>query len=173
MHPNTRRLVIVLAVIAALLIGVNIGRNLPGSQSLITPTPTIAPTATPKPITQRTYTSKTCGVTFNVPSNLTTNESSESVVQFTDPKHPENTVTLICQQGIPRVPLPANKIESFVIPSVSSAATASAKLYHDMSAKDGTQIDKLIFTNRKTGLDVYIAGFGDVYTGIIASLKLL
>lgn len=172
MHRNTRLLIVALAVIAALLIGINIGRSM-GSPAPVVAIPTLAPTPTTPPVSTVVYTNKTCGITFAYPSTLTPSESSPSGTVLSDPKNPQDTVTVVCQPGIPRVPLMPEKIETLSIPSASGSATASARLYHDISQKDGSPVDKLIFANRKNGLDVYIAGFGTVYNSVISSLKLL
>ena len=169
MHRNTKLLVIILAVIAALVVGVNIGKST-GTQSTV-------PATTPTPIpTQKIppYTSSRCGISLSYPGNLRISESSTSSTMFVDPTSPASLpVTLTCQPHIPGVPISPDKIESYVIESMASAATASAKLYHDTSAKDGTPIDKLIFTNPAKHLDVFISGYGDVYLKVISSLKLL
>ena len=170
MHRNTLLLTAALAVIAALVVGVNIGRNLSPAQAPI-PSPTV--TITPSPITTLQYKSTKCGVSLSYPSNLQVNESTTSATAFIDATHPEQSTILICQHNIPRAALSPDKIESVTIHSETSAATISAKLYHDTSAKDGTPVDALIFTNAKKGFDVYIAGFGQTFQSIIASVKVL
>lgn len=171
MHRNTLLLTAILAVIAALVVGVNIGRNLSPSSNTAVPTPTLTPT--PEVITQLPYTSTKCGISLQYPSNLKVNESTTSATAFIDTAHPEQSAILICQPNIPRAALTPDKIESVTIHSETSAATISAKLYHDTSAKDDSPIDKLIFTNTKKSIDVFLGGYGSVFNDIIASIKLL
>lgn len=174
MHRNTLLTVSALAVIAALLVGVRIGMNMrttPASTpKAITTTPTIKPTSVP--ITYTTYTDSVCDLSLQYPTNLQLLESTISGTILADPDNASGSVVIVCQQEIPRVPLPPEKIEPFVL-IASNSASVSAKLYHDASAKDGRLIDKLIFTHPRNGLDVYIAGYGAVFNRIIGTLKLL
>ncbi len=171
MQRNTFIFTAVLAVIAALVVGVNIGKSM-----RYNPTPSIpeviSPTATPAP-TLVDYTNERCGVTFMHPSNLQRLESTASGTILTDPKNQQDSIIIVCQKDIPRVPLAADQMEKLTIVSASGSATLSATLYHDASEKDGTKIDKLIFYNPYKKLDVFIAGFGNVYQNAIKTIKLL
>ncbi len=167
MHRNTLLLTAILAVIAALLIGFNLGRTIPSDTKENIPTPINSPTPT------FAYLSgATCGVTFQYPNALTPLESSTSGTVFASTTDPDTSVVVICQQDIPLAPLTADKIESMTIRAASGSASVSARLYHDVSAKDGSPVDKLIFTHPNTGLDVFIGGFGPVFTQFITTLKL-
>jgi len=169
MHRNTLLFTAFLAIVAALLIGFNLGRTVPQQAStgtlptqITTPSPTFA-----------YLVGSTCGVSFQYPNTLTPMESSTSGTVFANLSHPDESVIVVCQKDIPRIALPADKIESMNIPVASGTASVSARLYHDTSAKDGSPTDKLMFTHPKTGLDVFIGGFGPVFTQFIATLKLL
>ncbi len=168
MHKNTLLFVAFLAVIAALLVGFNVGRSLSLTQ-VVQPSPTPFFSPTPKPTN---LTGSSCGVSYEYPNTLTAMESSGSGVILTNTQNPESSIVVVCQPEIPRVPLPPDKIEAITLKSATGTATISAKLYHDASAKDGTPIDKLIFTHPKTGLDVFIAGFGPIFQQLITSLRL-
>jgi hypothetical protein len=163
MARNTFILVIILAIFAALIVGVNIGRKVQNpppkiiTNNLPTPTPTIK-------INVINYTNTTCGISFSYPDTLTKMDSADGNAMFIDSKNTINSVALACQKDIPRPPLTADKIEKITIGSVS------ASLYHDASAKDGTPNDKLIFTHPNTKKDVYIAGYGDPLKIIISSI---
>lgn len=160
-----------LAVIAALLIGFNLGRSFPKQDAVITqpsPTPFISPTPTLAYLS-----ATTCGIAFHYPNSLTPIESSGSGTIFASENDPEATVLVICQADIPRVPLTPDKMEVRTIRAATGSATVSATLYHDASAQDGTPIDKLIFTHPKTGLDVLIGGIGPIFQQFIASITLL
>jgi len=160
-----------LAVIAALLVGFNLGRSFPKQDTEDTqpsPTPLTSPTPT---IAYLRATA--CGIAFQYPNSLTPIESSDSGTIYASTSDPDATVLVLCQNEIPRIPLTPDKMEARTLRAATGSATVSATLYHDASAKDGTPIDKLIFTHPKTGLDVLIGGIGPIYQQFIASISLL
>ena len=165
MPRNTLIVIILLGIFAAIVAGVNLGRNAgAGTQSRNTSiTPTIKPTPTPSLIS---YTDTLCKITFSYPDNFTKVEIQTGGVTLVDQKNSKETIVAICQKDIPRVPLPKDKIESLKIGSIS------ANLYHDTSEKDGTPIDKLIFTHPKTKKDIYIAGYGASFNNLIETLTI-
>lgn len=160
-----------LAVIAALLVGFNLGRSFPKQEAANTqpsPTPFTSPTPTIGYLR-----ATACGIAFQYPNSLTPIESSDSGTIYASTSNPDTTVLVLCQKEIPRVPLTPDKMEVRTLRAATGSATVSATLYHDGSAKDGTPIDKLIFTHPKTGLDVLIGGIGPIYQQFIASITLL
>jgi hypothetical protein len=174
MQRNTLLLVAILAIIAALVIGIQIGRKTATAE--LTPTPTASPAPLKpdqQPAAMQTYLNANCGISLRYPGTLQEVESTTSGTILADQQTPASSVLIICQEDIPRVPLPPDKIETIKLTSVTGDASVSAKLYHDASAKDGTPIDKLIFTNPKTKLDVFIGGFGETFNQVIKTVKLL
>ncbi len=172
MQRNTFIFVSVLAVVAALIVGVNIGKSM--SSTPVVKTPAIAPSPMPTPlVTTVSYTNDLCGISLSHPSNVQRIDSTTSGTILTNPNKQEDSIIIICQKDIPRVPLTDDKMENVTIVSASGSATLSAILYHDASGKDGTPIDKLIFYNTYKQLDVFIAGFGTVYQNAIKTIKLL
>lgn len=171
MHKNTLLFTAVLAVVAALVVGVNIGKSMRSSPISTIPI-IVSPTYPPSP-TLISYTNERCGITFMHPSNLQRLESTASGTILTDPKNQQDSIIIVCQKDIPRVPLAPENIEQITLFSASGSASLSATLYHDASEKDGTRIDKLIFYNKFKQLDVFIAGFGTVYDNAVKSLKIL
>lgn len=167
MQKNTLLFASFLAVIASLLIGFNIGRNMTSSQTPV-PTPTAAITPTP---TLTYFMGSACGVSFQYPNILTPMESSGSGVILTNMATPNESIVVVCQSDIPRVSLSPDLTDTMTIRAASGTSTISAVLYHDASAKDGSKVDKLIFTHPKTNLDVYIAGFGATFDQLISSLR--
>lgn len=163
MHRNTYLLVIVLAVFAALLVGVNIGKRL---QKQL-PAPPV-PTPTPS-ITIQTYVDTYCGFSLSYPSDYTVLENASGSAILNNPADKMQSITMTCQKAIPRPALTADKIESFPIPEGSISAT----LYHDSSAKDGTPIDALIFRHPTNGMDCFIAGYGSAFDAAIKTLHIL
>lgn len=155
---NTILVISFLAIIAALLVGFNLGQRLKDQP---------APSPTPTPIANSLETYSSCGISFDYPQTLTKLEATSGATMFVDQKNASNSMALACQRDIPRPPLSPDKIEERMI------GTVSAILYHDASPKDGTPIDELIFTHPATGLDVFLAGFGEVFDRVLSSLKVL
>lgn len=169
MARNTFVLVSALAVTAALIIGVNLGRKMAKQpqtatsiEESLSPLPTVQPTPT-----LEFYENKYCGVSLNYPNNFSFLESASGSAVFTNLDNPKDSFLLTCQNEIPRPALSGEKIETLTL------ASTSAKLYHDASAKDGTPIDKLIFRHPTKRLDVLISGFSTTFQDIIQSLTIL
>ena len=171
MHRNTYLVVVILAVFAALLIGMNIGKRLQKSPSLsVVP---VAPTSTPPPeIAMQTYTDVYCGFSLTYPSNFTVLENASGSAILNNPVDKTQSITLTCQKSIPKPALTADKIETLTIPA-TSGATLSAKLYHDTSAKDGTPINVIIFTHPTNGMEGFVAGYGSAFDAAIKTLNIL
>ncbi|MBF8280287.1 MAG: hypothetical protein HW383_60 [Candidatus Magasanikbacteria bacterium] len=97
-------------------------------------------------------------------------------VSFTDPTNQEyiftdqqkfDTVRVVIQPGMPRVPLPDEKIENIIVSGYG------AKIYHDQDAVVGVQkVDRLIMTLPGGKTDLAIFGYGEVYQQIISSLNI-
>ncbi|MBI4066614.1 hypothetical protein HY411_02765 [Candidatus Gottesmanbacteria bacterium] len=170
MYRNTYLLISALAVVAALVIGINIGRQsrLPDSSlTLLTPTP--SPLVTSAPLTQaptKGYRNVFCRVGFDYPSTFTLLESATGSAAFTGPGG-QDGMLLTCQKDIPRPAVTQENIEDIRIGSVS------AKLYHTQSAKDGTAIDSLIFRHPGTKLDVFLASTDEFFRTTISTITLL
>ncbi len=171
MHRNTYILVSILAVVAALVVGVNFGKKI---------SPTAEPTPRPEadqPLagtpekTTTLFTSTFCGFSLEFPSTFTLMESASGSAIMNHPSDKNQSIVATCQKDIPGVPLPPDKIESLVV-TAPTGASISAKLYHDASPQDGTPIDALIFTH-PSGMDVFIAGFGPAFDAAIKSLRIL
>lgn len=169
MPRNTFLVVTILAVFAALVVGVNIGKRISNQSIVVVPSPTTTITPSPTPLPQTiTYTSPACSVSFDYTATFIKQEATASAgIIFIDPQNINSVMIFTCQKDIPRPPLSPDKIETIAIGS------ASAKLYHDINAKDGAPIDKLIFRHPKTGLDVFLGGLGTSFQQAIASLKIL
>jgi len=196
MLKNTYYLILLLSVLAALVVGLNIGKGMQNPQTIEqeqTPTPTSilveatnapssisalqTPSSSSGSIKQATtsgspkgtlYTSTSCGITITYPDTVKLEESSTQTfgAVFTSKANPTDMVVLTCQKDIPKPPLPAQNIETFMIGSVEG------NLYHDSSAKDGAKVDALIFTHPKNNMDVFIGGYGTTFNTIIQSIKI-
>lgn len=153
MHRNTYLLISALAIIAALVIGVNIGRT------QTPPTPPLRPTAPLEAITSATkqYRDAYCKVAFDYPSNFTLLESASGSAAFTGSAADEG-ILLTCQKDIPRPAISQENIEDIRIGSVS------AKLYNKQT---------LIFQHPGTKLDVFLAGTGEAFQNLLKTLTIL
>src|SRR3989338_3813750 len=190
MPKNTLYLIIFLCVVASLLFGINIGKNLGFkqylSQNMPTPTPIIrqpSPTQTLTPIPTQTvisgdkisvganqsvYTDRACGFTLTFASTyLNQQPVNGTSTIITDPDDPSSGIVATCQQEIPKPPLLPERIEDIVIDSVSS------KLYHDVSSKDGTPRDEVIVRHPAKNWDIIVAGYGATFDEAMANFKFL
>lgn len=172
MHRNTYLLVSLLAVFAALVVGINLGRKFsaPIPATTTTPQPTLQPTPSTILIP---YTNNVCGFSVEYPDTLTLLDSASGSAVLTDRTNAGDAIAITCQKDIPRSPLPQELIEPVGVWNSDHTASIAAKLYHDASAKDGTPMDVLIFRHPKTGLDVFLAGYGPVFNQILSTLFLL
>ena len=168
MHRNTYLLVIVLAVCAALLIGVNIGKRM---TKQTTPPSLPTPTSTPGVMAQ-TYMDTYCGFSLDYPASYSVLENASGSAILNNAVDKTQSITLTCQKAIPRPALAADKIETLTI-TTTSGASISAKLYHDSSAKDGTLIDEVIFRHPTNGMDGFVAGYGEAFNAAIKTLQIL
>jgi hypothetical protein len=162
MQRNTYLLLVGLAIFAALVIGVNIGRRSLMSQAVPEPTPTVS--QAPRLVS---YKNSACGVSFSYPENFILLDSASKSAILTSPEGGTEAIILTCQKNIPRPALSQDKTESMTIGSVS------ATLYHDSTPKDGQPIDILIFTNPKINEDVLLSGMGSGFDTALKSLELL
>jgi len=184
MPKNTALFLILLALLATLLLGINIGKKLATSQYLAqfapTPTPFIQPTTIPplKPTVSltplavksetSTYTDRSCGFTISyIGSYLEQKTENYKSTIITDPDNPDQTIVSTCQQEIPAPPLPPEKIEDIVLDGVP------AKLYHDASSKDGTPRDEVIVKHPNLNHEIIIAGYGQAFNDALASFKFI
>jgi hypothetical protein len=171
MHRNTFLVVIILAVVAALLTGINLGKKLstqstePAPQNIITPSPTISPVSV--------YENTICGITFNFPETVTKTENASGSALFTETTTGNQILAVTCQLEIPTPAVPEENTETKILTNSAGTGTVSATLYHDSSAKDGTPLDVLIFRKPKTATDVYLAGYGEIFNSILQTLRLI
>lgn len=169
MHRNTYLLVTLLAVIAALLVGVNIGRQFipaSGSLSVLSPTPPLLPSDQTVQSDLKSYRNNFCKVAFDYPGTFTIFENASGSAAFTG-DNPDDGIILTCQKDVPKPSVSSQSMETVRIGSIA------ATLYHTQTASDGASIDSLIFRHPATKLDVFLAGTGEIFRKMISSLSLL
>jgi len=165
MHRNTFFLVLILSVLAALLIGVNIGRKFqPTPEEPVTTASVPTPIPTQKP-QETIFTNSLCGISLTLPPGVTVTAEASNSATFVSAD--TNVIMFACEKEIPRIALPADKMETLKV------ASMSATLYHTSSPKDGTLFDALIFRNPKTAMDIYLSGLGSTFSGVINSMELM
>jgi len=77
-------------------------------------------------------------------------------------------VTLILQKEIPRPALLEDDIEKKVLPS-----GLVVQLYHDEDAKEGNDLDKVIFKMPQSDYDFYLAGYGAEFNLMYQSIEII
>lgn len=174
---NTYLFISILAVIAALMIGINIGRQFPVSDAGISPLPSpVTPTIQMVESVTKNYRNNFCKVAFDYPGTFTIFENASGSAAFTQPQRrgagftgstTDDGIILTCQKDIPRPGVSSQSMETVRIGSVA------ATLYHTQTASDGASIDSLIFRHPMTKLDVFLAGTGEVFRKLISSITLL
>ncbi|MEK9143375.1 MAG: hypothetical protein AAB481_01975 [Patescibacteria group bacterium] len=164
MHRNTYLFVSVLAVFTALVIGVNIGRQVVLSPSP-TPTPIVTPPQAATISAVKPYRNSFCKVAFDYPDSFTFLESASGSAVFSGPAAGD-VLLVTCQKEIPRPAITQENIEDIRI------GTVAAKLYHTQSEKDGTLIDSFIFQHPGTKLDVFLAGTGEIFQKLLQTLTI-
>lgn len=171
MHRNTYLLVSALAVIAALVVGVNIGRRFEKPQRAQTngsPTPVMSPSLSVATTSaMKSYRNAFCKVSFDYPDDLTVFENASGSAAFTGAAADEG-ILLTCQKEIPRPAIAPENTEDVRIGSLS------ARLYHTQEVSDGgAALDTLIFRHPGTRLDVFLAGTGEAFRKLISTVRLL
>ena len=173
MQRNTLLVVGILAVVAALVIGVNIGKKLSPASSPATPipTPTQAVVVSPTLFLQ-TYVDTACGFSLQYTSDFTLIDSAtgSAILNFEGDR--SKSIVMTCQKSIPRPALTPDKEVSLTIPA-SIGASVSATLYHDQNASDGTPVDAVIFTHPTNKLDVFISGYGNPFNALIRTIQVI
>lgn len=183
-------LLFMLGIIAALLVGINIGKKICNPDSslpqptvniqpstttpptiIITPTPEVSSSATlsatpvKKTAGTSTFTDRTCGVSFSYPGSYMkqTSVNNQSTI-FTDPDNPDTAIAVACATTIPRPPISSDKIEAITV------ANIAATLYHDKNP-NGDPRDEVIVKNPYNDMEVIIAGYGPTYQTILRNIR--
>lgn len=170
MQRNTLLLVSFLAILAALVVGVNIGKRMsPPAPAKPVAKPTVAPIPTPS---LQTYVSSACGFSLQYTSNFSLMDSGtgSAILNFANDK--SKSIVMTCQKNIPRPALTPDKIDHLLFPA-TTGASISANLYHDQNSSDGTPLDAVIFTHPTNKLDVFISGYGSPFNALLKTLQVI
>lgn len=171
MPKNTLLVVIALAILAALVFGVNIGRKIntlenPQVIGEVSPKPN-NDSPSPKPNLQKTnYVSRSCGVKFNISSDMTPIQASDGNTIFINKSDPNQSTVLICQKTIPTPP--GQRLDETV-----PIGSVSANLYEESSASGKTVSGyHMLFRHPGKQIDVLISGMGESFREIIDSVSI-
>ncbi|KKS95873.1 MAG: hypothetical protein UV73_C0013G0018 [Candidatus Gottesmanbacteria bacterium GW2011_GWA2_43_14] len=191
MPKNTLFLIIFLSVVATLLLGINIGKQMGVRQFLAQnqeplPSPQISlPTLTETPppsptqtftendkieigLSQSVFTDRACGFSLAFTSTYLKQQTINGTSTIiTEADNPESGIVATCQEEIPRPPLIAEKVEDIVLDGVPT------KLYHDASSKDGTPRDEVIVRHPTKSWDIIVAGYGPTFDEAVVNFKFL
>ncbi len=168
MVRNTAIFIIILAIIAALVVGIQIGRKVT-TGSLLASSPSLlaqqyaSPSIIASPsATLQTFIHKECGVQFQYDSTYQVTESSNSAILINGATG--DRISLACAAEIPIPPLTQDKIEA------ATVAGQPATLYHDASAQTGAPVDVVIFKHPTNSLMIALLGFGEKFRQFVDSL---
>lgn len=166
-----------LAVIALLLLGINIGKRI-GSPAPVTPPPTIV-TQQPTPTTEiaqsttanqsgtSTFTDNSCGFSFSYPSSYMKQQTAnKSSVIYVDPNNPKIAVAATCAATLPRPPVSSDKQE------IVTLAGVTGTLYHDTDPS-GNPRDDIFVKHPTNGMEIVIAGYGETFQTIRSTFKFI
>lgn len=191
MAKGTIIFIFFLTILATLLLGINIGKNISLDKETSIPSPTA--TATPVlPLTSTpilfssptsfvnpelspsqletsitTFTDRTCGFSFSYPGSFIRQETTnaQSVI-FVNPENLNDQIAAVCTDSIPRPPVSSDKIEAVTIDGVAT------NLYHDQD-QDGNPRDEIIVKHPVNGLEIIIVGYGLSFENAVSSFKFL
>lgn len=196
MAKGTVIFLFILAIVASLLVGINIGKNIKLSQSIRTSQPLISnppptthspslsltpiPSLTSSPSTSltpsnrqasstgiTTYSNKSCGFSFSYPGSYINEKSvNNQSIILVDPNNPNDAIATTCATSIPRPPVSSDKIEAVTLGGVA------ATLYHDQT-QNGQSRDEVIVKNPNNGLEIIIAGYGSTFQSALNSFKFI
>ncbi len=196
MAKGTVIFLFILAIVASLLAGINIGKNLKLSQSIhnsqtpilspsptthnpslsLTPIPTLtsSPSSSLTPSNRQTsstatttYSNSSCGFSFSYPGSYINEKSvNNQSIILVDPNNPNDAIATTCAASIPRPPVSSDKIEAVTLGGVA------ATLYHDQT-QSGQSRNEVIVKNPNNGLEIIIAGYGPTFQSALNSFKFI
>ncbi len=172
MQRNTYVLVSILAVLAALVVGVNLGKKLsPAGQSPLggAPTPTAVVTPTPPP---QAFVNTACGFSVQYTDDFTLADSATGSAILQSNNDANKSIIMTCQKNVPRPASPSAQIKKLFIPT-TTGASVSATMYEDNSTPDGSTLDAVIFTHPTNKLDIFIAGYGDAFNALLKTIQVI
>ncbi|OGG01509.1 hypothetical protein A2Z33_00535 [Candidatus Gottesmanbacteria bacterium RBG_16_52_11] len=169
MNDSVKRLVWILAVAAAFLVGINTGRkaatgsieNLEQTKQSDN-TPQNIPT--PTPAGNIPFTSSACTIAFEYPGYLQY-VTLENSAAFVDVTRPDRYLKLDCAKDLPEPGSGSDSVSQIMV------ASASARLHREKRTSDGTLIASLYLTHPQTDLEIRINGTEDAVDTVLNTLE--
>jgi hypothetical protein len=178
MPRNTLVVVIVLAIFAALVVGVNIGKGNSSSQVSLIPSPTPnelipSPTVTPKLFL---YTNTYCGLSFQYPETLKRMDAgiASSSAVFND-NSSDSSIIVLCGASVPLESIDSLEAIPITIPlQGSDTASVSGKMYiESSSASSSSQLTHIVIPKLPNKMELIISIKGSIIEQILSSLQIL
>ena len=94
MHKNTFIFVSILAVFAALVVGVNVGRKFSNKEAIVPAIVSPTPIATPTPAFT-TYTNSFCGISFQLPDSFLILDTASGSAVLSNPTDGKDSIILV------------------------------------------------------------------------------
>ncbi len=165
----------VLAVIAVLLFGINLGKKLNSVSN--TPQPTITQTTQPTVTTEQkattdtnatsTFTDETCGYTFSYPgSYIRQKTSNQKSVIYVDASNPKISIAASCAPTLPRPAVEEEGQEMVTLDGVNGI------LYHDKDPY-GNPRDDIFVKHPTNGMEIVITGYGETFDQVRSSFRFI
>lgn len=175
----------ILALIAVLLFGINLGKKIgnpnlsqnPGVMPSVQPTEMLpSPTVfIPSPTEQvsysgqaiTTFSDNTCGYSFSYPGSFIRQKTAnERSVVYLDQSHPQVSIAATCAPALPRPSLGPDRQENVTLGGVSGI------LYHDVDPR-GIPREEIIVKHPVNGMEIIIAGSGEIFQTVRSSFKFI
>lgn len=164
MARNTFLLIVSLGIIAAIVVGINIGRITlsPQTNVEITPTESLLPTPTPKLLI---YDATTCPLRFQYSDIYTKVDLDTGGSTFINLEDTSDKLTLICQKNLEQ----PKEFEDALEYNIGSS---SARLIQPVATTSGQTTGRLYINDTKTGMGIIISGSTPIFNQLLNSLQL-
>ncbi len=159
MHRNTLILTIFLAILAAIVVGINVSRKPEAPQ---------APSSSPSPTPAfQVYQDNKCGIRFHYANTYSAIDSTTGGAFISDNTNPKKNLAISCDKALERPKLTKDQIETTAI------GTVSATLYKDTESTTSTKVKKIFFRHPTKNLDIFIAGSDGALEEIRSSIEFI
>lgn len=175
MPRNTLLVVMMLAILAALVVGTNIGRMTAGTTLLpdTPPTPILpVATVTPPPLSYTDFEDAYCGISFTYPAGLNRIDAiaSGSAVFAGSVQGSNSSLIVLCQETIPEPEGTIENNEFWVNNAVRKDYPARALLFSAVTPSTQEPVTSLYFRHPENGMDILVSGTTSVMEPIISTV---
>lgn len=164
MARNTFFLIVVLGIIAAIVVGINIGRTNTPPQNEQEGTLIDTPNATPTP-NLVTYNATTCPVRFQYNDTYTEVDLDSGGSTFINLEDTKDKLTLICQKDL-------DQPKEFDDALAYSIGSSSARLIQPIASTSGQTVGRLYIKDEGSGMGIIVSGSRGIFNQFLDSLQL-